>query len=407
MKKGSTVEKISLAVAVIIGMNAMVGGGIVTLPALLSSKAGPAGILSCVIAVITVLFVGLALGRVASLYPGKGWTYVYPAKWGGHLLGIISASAYLLGVFGGVGFIVQQAGFWAHRIFPFLDPIILSIIILAIIAILVMAGTEASSIAQYVIAACVVIPLVSTSIVCLFKLKPSFLTDINLFMPEGLGSIFAAAPAIIFCLLGFESIMSLYGVVRDPKKNVPRACVLSIICVGLLYVLFSSGILLSIPREHFSGGVQHTLSYVLLQEFPNLKFLSTFILIGAMFGIIGTLHSMVWSVSALFTDVLKKAKSKVVINMLEKKIWTNKVSVVVTSFSLLTMALFLHGETLVYLTVLFMIIPNILSIMLLLFRKEDWKSGKNIKTVLALAGCLIVVYFSAEHIIGSIMKFFS
>ena len=84
-------NKISFWAATIISMNAMVGAGIVFLPTLMSVKAGPAGIFSCIISVAIALFIGLSLGRVAELYPGKGWIYSYPSKWGGHWLGMLSA----------------------------------------------------------------------------------------------------------------------------------------------------------------------------------------------------------------------------------------------------------------------------------------------------------------------------
>ena len=396
--------KISLIVAIIIGMNAMIGAGVVALPALLATKVGPAGVLSVLLCVVTVIFIGLALGHVADLYPGEGWVYSYPSKWGGHAMGMISASLYLFGVFGGMGFVLQQSGIWGNRLLPFLSPSFIVVAILIILTILVLAGAAVSSVGQYIIAAFVLIPLIITGIVCGFNFKVELIT--TSFMPYGFSSVLVGFSVVIFSLLGFESIISLYPIIKNPKKNVPKACVLSIVGIGLLYLIFISGILFSIPAAHFSGGVSDTLSNVLLKEFPHFKVLAWFILIGALFGIIGTLHSMLWSVSELFTDVLKKAKSKVIKNALAKKMWTNNTSIIATSLIMLIMSLFIHGEDLVYMTVLFMVPANVFSIMLLLFIKKEWKSGRNIKTILALGGCSVIVYYSGKHVLSLLIKVF-
>ena len=77
-------NKISFLAAVVIGVNAMIGAGVLAIPTVLSAKVGPAGILSTIFSVIFVLCIGLSLGRVADIFPGKGWNYLYTSKWAGH-----------------------------------------------------------------------------------------------------------------------------------------------------------------------------------------------------------------------------------------------------------------------------------------------------------------------------------
>ena len=50
-------NKIGVATAVIIGMNAMIGAGIFSIASLLSSKVGPAGILTYLFAFAAVWFI--------------------------------------------------------------------------------------------------------------------------------------------------------------------------------------------------------------------------------------------------------------------------------------------------------------------------------------------------------------
>ena len=51
----------------------------------------------------------------------------------------------------------------------------------------------------------------------------------------------------LFALLGFECIVSLYSVVENPTKNVPRAFMIAILFVGGLYLFFTGGIFMDIP----------------------------------------------------------------------------------------------------------------------------------------------------------------
>ena len=102
----------------------MVGVGVITIPSMLAQKVGPAGIFSYLISVLIVVALGISLGRVAFRYPGNGWTYLYPSRWAGHKVGLFSAISYLIGVLVAMGFLIQQAGVWAHQFIPMVHKII-------------------------------------------------------------------------------------------------------------------------------------------------------------------------------------------------------------------------------------------------------------------------------------------
>lgn len=74
-------KKISLFLAVLIQLNAMVGAGILTIPAFLIPEAGAGGLISCFLGMGIALAIALSLGRLSILYPGSGWSYRFPALW--------------------------------------------------------------------------------------------------------------------------------------------------------------------------------------------------------------------------------------------------------------------------------------------------------------------------------------
>jgi amino acid transporter len=338
-------NKIGIITAAIVGMNAMIGAGMATFPTVLSGQVGPAGILSCLFSVALILCIGLSLGRTAEILPGEGWNYLF------------------------------------------------------ILMSLVLAGAHTSSWAQYVIAGFVLIPLILTGTYCWFHFNPKLLVP---FMPYGVTSIFQTSSIIMFAFGGFESIISLYAIVRNPTKNVPRAFMLAISGVGLFYLFFFYGVLFAIPKHYFVAGLQEPLSAVLAKFFPTSKILSNFVWIGAMFGIIGTLHSMIWSLSTLFTSVLKKAKGKIIQTALNKNIWNDKVSVIVTTAAIGLTSLLLHEKALLPLTIFFIVISYVLSIATLLFVKKEWISWHNIITLIGICGGGLMFYFATQIIISTL-----
>lgn len=394
-------QKIGLLAAAVIGINAMVGIGVITIPSMLALHVGPAGVLTYTLSVLIVIALGIALGRVASRYPGEGWTYLYPAAWAGHRVGIFSAVAYLVGVLIAMGFLIQQAGIWGHQFIPFVSPVTLGVSIILLLMLVVLAGAQASSIGQFIIGACVTIPLIATGAVCWANFDVSLLHP---FAPHGVMSIISTAPKALFALLGFECIVSLYSVVHNPVKNVPRAFLIAIFFVGGLYLFFTGGLLSSIHPSFFSAGLNETLSSVLKHAFPTHRMLSTAVLVGAMFGIIGTLHSMLWSASALFTDTLRKIRSPFVAGLLESKRWNCSTSVILSTLIMIASSFLFHAEVLIDLTDILLIFPSVLSLCALFFIPEEWRSGRNIVAIIGLFGGATMLYFASTGFLHSLAQ---
>lgn len=391
-------QHISFSAAVVVAVNAMIGVGVVAMPAVLALNVGPASIFSFLLSIVAVLSMGLSLGKASGYYPGPGWNYRYPSQWAGHAVGMISAFAYFIGVVIAMGFLVQQAGLWTHHFLPMIAPEVLSIVTLSLLTGLVLAGAEISSWGQYIIAFCVLTPLVLTSFATWANFNADLLTP---FMPGGFSSIFAAMPTALFGLLGFETVASLYSVVEDPQRTVPRAFITAISIVGATYLLFVCGIIFSIPAEHFVGGFHSTLAGVLQQTFPSYRYLATGVLVGATFGIIGTLHSMIWSLSVLLNDVLALMKSSTVKRLLKSGWWGHASSVFVTAGLMYAVSVFFSAEWLMPLTALFIVPSYVLSSIALLFIPQEWRSGGNVVTLVAILTGLVLVYYASLETILS------
>jgi amino acid transporter len=299
-------DKIGVGAATIIGINAMIGAGIFAMPSQLSTTVGPASLLSYIMSGAIVLSIVLALGRLSELYPGEGWGYKYPAMWGGHSLGMAASASYMTGVVVAMGFLVQQLGVWLSQYLPF-PPLAIGLVFLGLIGLLVLAGAEVSSWGQYVIATGVMIPLVTVASVCWLHMRPELITPVA---PFGWYATIEALPSIVFTLLGFEAIASLYRIVENPSKNVPKAAFFTVVTVIGGCMLFVAGALFSIEPGQFSGGLEQAVADVVVRIMPHLWWVRPIATTGATFAIIGTLHSMIWSVAELSYDLAQKTSCK-------------------------------------------------------------------------------------------------
>ncbi|SCA63680.1 Uncharacterized protein SCG7109_AV_00080 [Chlamydiales bacterium SCGC AG-110-M15] len=388
--------KIGLFVAVIIGLNAMVGAGIVTTPALMSHHVGPAGVLSYVFSVLVVLCMVLSLGKLSTRHPGKGWTYHYPKLIGGHALGMFSSVCYIVGITIAMAFVAQQSGLWLSEIFPSLSgtvtPAMWTILVMFILTSLVLAGAEVSSIGQYIIAAIVVVSLLLTSFVCLFHLDLDLMFPIA---PYGVGSVISAAPKALFAMIGFESVVSLYSIIRDPERNVERAGVLSVIAVGALYILFSGSILVSVAPSYFTNGIETSLPTVLAAAFPQYSFLPVAVFLGGFFAIVGTLHSIIWSTSTLLRDVVDQSKSASQLGAFS--------STIIVGLAMTIAALGLSGSILVSAGVAVLSISYVLAVLPMLTESLGEKRiAASVRPAFAVLGGCVMIYCSLQPILHTL-----
>lgn len=388
----NNVSKIGVATATITGMNAMIGSGIFTAPAAIGMYVGPAGIIAYLFVIIAVWFIAQSLARVAARFPEEGSFYTYAKQWGGHLVGSIAGGAYLLGLLIAMGLLAQVAGFYFQNpFFPTYSPQTLGLATLIGLTILNMFGVVLSELGQQILIVTTTFPLIVTTIMCFSKGQFSNLTP---FAPYGLRNVLQATRAVVFGFFGFECASSLFSIVKDPQKNVPKALTYSITIVGVIYLLFVSSIIVSTPLHLF---VDPTipLPIVLQSIFPENTWILTAVHIAILSAVLGTIHSMIWSSSALMVS-------------LANQIWGARLpqqfAVLIVGFCIFLTFMFLNDINLFfYLTAILIIFAYSLSMITLLTIPEEWKGGKNIITLCGLVTAGIIFYFAAEGLVQQLM----
>lgn len=385
-------SKIGVITATIIGMNAMIGAGIFTAPAAIGSFVGPAGIIAYLFVIVAVWFIAQSLARVSALIPQEGSFYIYAKQWGGHIVGAIAAYSYLIGLLIAMGLLAQVAGdYLQHPFFPEIPAQTLGLITLVSLIVLNLFGVVLSELGQQILIVTTTFPLILTTIMCFSKANLSYLVPTD---PITVRNILQATRIVIFGFFGFECAASLFAIVKDPQRNVPRALTYSIAIVGGLYLLFVSSIIVSTPLSLFTNP-RVALPVVLTAIFPSSGWILTIIHISMLSAVLGTIHSMIWSSSALLSSLLKQINGITL---------PARASVLTVGFFISLSFFFLRNLDLFFsLTAIFIILAFILSMITLLTIPSEWKGGRNIMTIAGLITACVIFYFAAEDLLSQLM----
>lgn len=396
-------NKIGLSTAIIVGINAMIGSGIFAIPAALATQAGPSGILTTLIVGFIVWCLALSFAKVAELYPQEGSFYLYTKQWGGHFLGMFSNICYLAGLFIAMGLLIKMAGVELSHHFSCISTYNLSLIVLVALVALNVVGVVISELGQQILVCTTVAPLIIITAMCFCKAD---LNNLIPFAPLGIPAMLIASKTVVFSFFGFESAASLFAIVKNPGKNVPKALSYSLLIVGIIYVLFATSIILAIPMNLLSSTEAKNLTSVLAKIFPQRTWLLTAISISILSAIIGTVHSMIWGASRLMIFLANSARNSTTKKLLNKNMLNNRTAVILSGIIIFLTFNYINKDDLFFdLTGLLIIFAFITSIITLFKHIKDTKWKIIISFGLLASG--IIATFAIVDLIQEFRSLFS
>ncbi|MDP4007509.1 MAG: APC family permease, partial [bacterium] len=252
---------LGLSDATLIGVGALLGGGIFTLTGLALSYAGPSLILVIILNGIIAFMTAMAYAELGSSFPEAGGAFVWTRRGlgnlAGHITGWISwfANAVACGLYA-----LSFSFYLSFMLFSFILPslgisfsffsegsVFQKLIAVTIILFIGwvnykgVAGTsKLGKIIVYleilVLGAFIVFGLLS------FFREPSLQANLTPFFPLGLFGLISAMGLIYIGFEGSEIIVQSGEELKNPRRNIPRAIFLSlaIICFLYLLIIFSA-----------------------------------------------------------------------------------------------------------------------------------------------------------------------
>jgi APA family basic amino acid/polyamine antiporter len=218
-----------------IRMGAMIGSGIVVLPALGLTKAGPAVILAYVLAGLVVLPAALSKAEMATAMPESGGTYLYIDRAMGPLFGTVAGIGAWFSLVFKSSFALVGLGAYLLLLIPLSGGIVKAVALglAALIIVLNIVGTEQSGKAQSIIVTAVVLTLVA------YVANAGFVVDAARFQPfasKGADGIVTAAAFVFVSYAGVTKIASVAEEIENPDRNLPLGMLGS---MGIMMVVYA------------------------------------------------------------------------------------------------------------------------------------------------------------------------
>ncbi len=221
--------------AILFSIGSIIGGGIFALTGISLNIAGPGAIVSYVIAFFIILISAISYAQLSALYISDGGGYLFIKKLLGNFFGFISGWAIYISGAIFIAFVLSVFGdymstFFIHSVHPIYFSFI-ALIFLMILAYLDLSDTKWFE--------CV---LVMATIFILFLFGLFGVAHLNIshftnFFPYGGGGVFKVIGILFISFMGFQVISNMEVETRDPKKNISRAIILSLIFVLIIYLL--------------------------------------------------------------------------------------------------------------------------------------------------------------------------
>ncbi|MFJ9964820.1 amino acid permease [Streptomyces avermitilis] len=257
------------------GVGAIVGTGIFVGLSDSVAQAGPAVVVSFILAAITCVFTAFAFAELGGAIPVSGSSYSFAYA------GLGERTAFLVGwcllLEYGVSVSAVAVG-WSQYVNELLDsltglqlPAALSagpgdggvinlpaVVVIALASVLLVRGVRESARAT---AAMAVLKLAILVVFCAIGFSAFKDGNLTPFSPAGLGGIGAGTTAAFFSYIGFDAITTAGEEARNPRRDIPIAI---LVCLGLATLLYCAVALAAIGAIGGGqvGGRPAALSYV-------------------------------------------------------------------------------------------------------------------------------------------------
>ena len=216
-------------------LGALLGTGVISLPALAAEAAGPASLLAWGALIVVSVAFAATFTALGSRFPDGGGVTTYVRRAFGDRASTAVGWAFYFTIPVGAP---TAAGFAAHYVADALGrgrgtALVVTALILVSVTAVNWFGIEVSARTQLVVAAVLATLLVIVIVLALPHARTANLTP---FAPHGVGGVAEAAGILLWAFVGWEIMASLSGRYHSPGRDIARAALASLLVVSVLYV---------------------------------------------------------------------------------------------------------------------------------------------------------------------------
>jgi basic amino acid/polyamine antiporter, APA family len=223
---------------VAIAINGIIGAGIFGLPARVYTLIGPYSIIAFIVCALVVALIILCFAEVGSRFDDTGGPYLYAREAFGPTVafevGWLIWLARVTAFAANCNLLINYLSyFWTGATTPFWRATII-VVVVCILTLINFIGVRQAAIVSNGFTIGKLVPMLIFVAAGLFFLNPQAFT---LGAAPALGSFSQSVLLLVYAFTGFEMATIPAGEVRDPKRNLPRALLIAIVVVAILYIL--------------------------------------------------------------------------------------------------------------------------------------------------------------------------
>ena len=218
--------------SVAIGIAAMIGAGIFVVSGIGTRIAGSAVIIAFIVAGVVALFNALSSSELAAAIPREGGTYEYARRLLSPKIGFITGWFFVSSKMLESATIALAFGAYVSLVLNF-DPRIFGVVAVLVLTLVNVAGVRASTDASKVMAVIKVGVLAAFAVFGLGAVKAANFVP---FAPSGLQGVLTAAAVVFFAYTGYARIATLGEEIKEPRKTIPKAILVSLVITIIVYV---------------------------------------------------------------------------------------------------------------------------------------------------------------------------
>jgi APA family basic amino acid/polyamine antiporter len=250
-----------------LGVGATIGTGIFVALTAAVPEAGPAVLVSFVLAGITAALTALCYAELASVVPATGSSYSYAYATLGELPAFLIGACLLLEY--GVSASAIAVGWGQYLNELLVDTIgwrlpaaianppgaggvvnLPAVFLVSMCLILLLRGAKESVLANTVLVVAKLGVLVLFVVIALLHFNSG---NLHPFAPKGMAGIGTAASSIFFSYIGIDTVATAGDEVENPRRNLPLAIILSLVIVTAAYILVALAAIGAQPWTAFAG----------------------------------------------------------------------------------------------------------------------------------------------------------
>ena len=227
-------RSLNLFDATALAIGAIVVTGIFVISGVAAGLAGPAVILSIIIAGIVSSFTAFSYAKLSSSFPKEGSIYAYAKRTISPFSGFITGWLWIFeNIVAGATVSLGLAGY-VVSLLPQLSLIPIAISSVLIVTFVNLIGIKQSSIFNALL---VILKISALLLFIIIGFSHINLSLYQPFMPNGIEGVLNGAALIFFAYIGFGRPATAAEEIKNPRKTVPRSIILALALSTIIYIL--------------------------------------------------------------------------------------------------------------------------------------------------------------------------